>query len=415
MKEFFKITKQGQNTRARRGRITTPHGVIETPIFMPVGTVGTVKAMRPDELSQMGAQIILGNTYHLALRPGHELIQRLGGLHQFMSWKGPILTDSGGYQVFSLGRAPELRQAASSDPESGDEDNLSALRTTKLARINDDGVEFQSHIDGQKHFMTPESSIQIQQALGSDIMMVFDECTPYPATYEQAQKSMERSLQWEKRSMLEADKAIEKKQALFAIVQGGLYPELRKQCLERLIEMGSDNSPQAPLNLRGGGSFAGYALGGLSVGEPMAEMYEMVDVCTPWMPQDKPRYLMGVGMPRDLITCIDLGIDMFDCVIPTRNARNGMLFTPDGFIYIKQAQFAEDKRPIDESCACYTCRNYSRAYLRHLHLAKEILSSILSTIHNLHYYLNLLSQVRLALDEDRFPQFKKEFFEKQHN
>ena len=428
----FQITKQSRGTRARRGKITTAHGVIETPVFMPVGTVGTVKAMRTDELADMGAQIILGNTYHLYLRPGHELVQKMGGLHQFMNWKGPILTDSGGYQVFSLGRAAQERQGASND------EPLDTVRSTKLAKVTPDGVEFLSHIDGQKHFMTPELSIQIQQALGSDIMMVFDECTPYPATLDEARKSMELSLKWEERSLkqslvagrwavrsalgpsggsaAEPSLVYPSNQALFAIIQGGMYPELRKECLERLMEISdsclvtSDSHNEPLVTGYKSSGFSGYAVGGLSVGEPMPLMYEMAEAITSHMPENKPRYLMGVGMPQDIITCIDYGVDMFDCVIPTRNARNGMLFTPQGFIYIKQAQFAEDPNPIDESCTCYTCRNYSRAYLRHLHMAKEILSSILSTIHNLHYYLNLLQQARLAIEEDRYPEFKRDFF-----
>lgn len=386
----FKVTKQGKGTKARLGEIQTPHGIIQTPVFMPIATLGSVKAMRLDELETMGAEIILGNTYHLYLRPGHERIAKFGGLHRFMNWNRPILTDSGGYQVFSLGREPSLRQG------SANEDQLEGLRKTKLAKITDDGVEFQSHIDGSRHFMTPELSIQIQEALGSDIMMVFDECTPYPATFEEAKKSMERSLNWEERSL---KAKTQKDQALFAIVQGGMYPELRKECLERLMELSASG-------------FDGFALGGLSVGEPIPEMYELAEYLASLLPQDSPRYLMGVGMPADLIHCIDYGLDMFDCVIPTRNARNGMLFTSTGFIYIKQAQFADDEKPIDPECRCYTCSRYSRAYLRHLHLAKEILSSVLSTIHNLHYYLNLISQIRVAIANDNFSKFKRELLNK---
>lgn len=398
----FEVLKTSDQTRARLGKIHTPHGSIQTPVFMPVGTVGTVKAMRTDELAAMGAQVILGNTYHLYLRPGQELISKLGGLHQFMNWRGPILTDSGGYQVFSLGREQQDRQWVK------DEDGLNGVRPTKLAKVKENGVEFLSHIDGQKHFMTPELSIQVQQSLGSDIMMVFDECTPYPATMDEARKSMELSLRWEERSLNEAAKRrhlAPNDQALFAIVQGGMHTELRKECLARLLEMKSENEGQ----VKSSGAFDGYAVGGLSVGEPMPLMYEMADSITRHMPVYKPRYLMGVGMPQDIVTCIDFGVDMFDCVIPTRNARNGMLFVPEGFIYIKQAQFAEDPRPIDERCLCYTCRHYSRAYLRHLHMAKEILSSILSTIHNLHYYLDLINQARQAIAEDRYPQFKRQF------
>lgn len=390
----FKITQQAKNTRARLGELTTKHGVVQTPVFMPVGTQGTVKAMRPEELRNIGAEIILGNTYHLYLRPGHQLIARQGGLHKFMNWPDPVLTDSGGYQVFSLGKDPEDRQGARSDA------NLNSTRATKLARITEEGVYFQSHIDGQEHFMTPELSIEIQKALGADILMAFDDCTPYPATLEETKKSMERSIAWEKRSL----KALGD-QSLFAIVQGGMYPELRKECFERLIDVGA----RLPRPTSG---FSGFALGGLSVGEPINQMYELADATAGFIPDEYPRYLMGVGMPVDLVTCVDYGIDMFDCVIPTRNARNGMLFTQHGFIYIKQAQFAEDDRPIDPSCVCYTCRNYSRAYLRHLHLAKEILSSVLSTMHNLHYYLNLIREIRQAIRVDRYPEFKREFLER---
>lgn len=396
MSFHFQVKKQGKGTKARLGEITTPHGVIHTPVFMPVGTVGTVKAMRPDELKTMGAEIILGNTYHLYLRPGHERIKRLGGLHRFMNWDGPILTDSGGYQVFSLGREPEKRQVKGTEAwellwGKRDEANPS-LRNTKLAKITDEGVKFQSHVDGSEHWITPEISIAIQQALGSDIMMSFDDCTAYPSDFETTKKSMERTINWERRSLAVHTNP---QQALFGIIQGGMYPELRKECTERLLEM----------------KFDGFALGGLSVGEPTEKLYEMASFCAPLIPEKFPRYLMGVGMPEDLITCIDMGLDMFDCVIPTRNARNGMLFTKTGSIYIKQEQFTEDAGPIDPDCRCYTCANYSRAYLRHLHMAKEILSSILSTIHNLHYYLNLLGEIKEAIANDRFPEFKKNFLE----
>lgn len=385
----FTLHKKGVGTNARLGEISTPHGKIQTPVFMPVGTQGTVKAMRLDELKTMGAEIILGNTYHLFLRPGEELIRNFGGLHKFIGWDGPILTDSGGYQVFSLGREPEARQVPKdeSDP---------SKRAVKLARITEEGVEFQSHIDGSKRFITPEKSIAIQEALGSDIMMAFDDCTAYPATFEQAKQSMERSLIWEKRSLHAKTNG---HQALFAIIQGGMHPELRKECLKRLLEMESDEQ-----------KFQGFAIGGLSVGEPIPEMYQMASYCASLMPQDRPRYLMGVGMPEDLIHCIDQGIDMFDCVLPTRNARNGMLFTQTGSISIKNAQFTEDKAPIDAGCACYTCKHYSRAYLRHLFMAKEILSSILNSIHNLHYYLDLISRVRVAIQNDSFAEFKEDFF-----
>jgi len=387
----FKVTKEGKDTQARLGEMQTAHGVVKTPVFMPVGTVGTVKAMRLDELATMGAEIVLGNCYHLYLRPGHKNIERLGGLHKFMNWNKPILTDSGGFQVFSLGRDPEKRQL-------GRDAEVNGRRPNKLAKVSENGVEFLSHIDGQKHFMTPELSIEVQEALGADIMMVFDECTPFPATVSEAKASMELSLKWEERSL----KAKTKEElALFAIIQGGLYPKVRQECFDQLMEINEKSQ---------GDKFAGFAFGGLSVGEPIPEMYELVDKCAPIVPSKYPRYLMGVGMPEDLVTCIDSGIDMFDCVIPTRNARNGMLFTQTGFIYITQAQYAEDPNPIDSTCTCYTCQNYSRAYLRHLHLAKEIMSSILSTIHNLQYYLNLIGDIRQSLENDTFQQFKKDFF-----
>lgn len=391
----FKILKTSSSTKARRGEITTAHGKIQTPVFMPVGTQATVKAMKPEELEAMGADIILGNTYHLHLRPGEKLIEKFGGLHQFMNWKGPILTDSGGYQVFSLGRESTQRQVPK-------DESAELNRKLKLAKISEEGVEFQSHIDGSKHFMRPEDSIKIQESLGSDIMMVFDECTPYPASFEVAEKSMELSLRWEERSLLAKTNS---KQALFAIIQGGVYPELRQRCFEELLQIHQKYQNRDLF-------FSGFAIGGLSVGEPSQELYKMASFCADLIPQDFPKYLMGVGLPEDLVTCIDHGIDMFDCVIPTRNARNGMLFTSFGHIQIKQAQYADDQGPVDESCSCYTCQNYSRAYLRHLHMAKEILSSILSTIHNLHYYLNLLHQIRSSLEEDRFSEFKQDFFKK---
>ncbi len=384
----FTVSHQEEGTRARVGQMTTANGVIDTPVFMPVGTFGTVKAMRPEELKSLGASIILGNTYHLFIRPGHELIRTFGGLRKFMNWAGPILTDSGGFQVFSLGRREANTQ--------GERDEaVASSQNTKMATINDDGVKFQSYLDGRVHFMTPELSIAIQEALGSDIMMVFDDCTPYPATEEEALRSMNRSIAWEKRSLI----ARKEPNALFAIIQGGVYPHLRQECLERLMALeGSD------------GSFQGIALGGLSVGEPIPKMYEMVDIMTPKMPADRPRYLMGVGTPEDLITCIDLGIDMFDCIMPTRHARTGALFTTTGSLSIKQACYIADPNPIDPECVCYTCKTYSRAYLRHLYLSHEILAPMLGTIHNLHYYLDLMSRARLAIVEGHFKQFKKDFF-----
>jgi queuine tRNA-ribosyltransferase len=369
----FKILKNSQDTQARLGEITTPHGTFQTPVFMPVGTQATVKAIRPDQLhDELNAPIILGNTYHLYLRPGHHLIRQLGGLHNFMKWPRPILTDSGGYQVFSL---------------------------AKLRKLKPEGVEFQSHLDGSTHFLTPELAIEIQEALGSDIMMVLDECLAYPSTEQEARTSMDLTLSWAEKSL----NARRSEAALFAIVQGGMYKNLRGECIEKLTSL---LTPHSSL------SFDGYAIGGVSVGEPMELAYELAEFCAERLPKEKPRYLMGVGLPEDIVTCIDLGIDMFDCVVPTRNARNGMLFTSEGFLYIRNATYTKDEKPVDPQCSCYTCKNFSRAYLRHLSHAKEILSAILNSIHNLHYYLNLLGEIRLSISERRFSQFKKEFFSK---
>jgi len=372
----FELLKKDTSSNARLGRFYTKHGVVNTPVFMPVGTVATVKAMTPHEVKDLGAEIILGNTYHLMLRPGHEIIRELGGLHKFMAWDGPILTDSGGFQVFSLG---------------------------DLRKITEDGVYFQSHIDGAKHTLTPESAIEIQEALGSDIMMILDECTPYPATFDYAKSSMERTLRWGKRCREHQLRPRpegtvpgmnEDRQALFGIVQGSMFKELREVSARETVNI----------------EFDGYALGGLSVGESKDEMHEMIDVSAPHLPEDKPRYLMGVGLPEDLLEGVRRGIDMFDCVIPTRNARNGMLFTTFGVIQIKHSRYIRDSSPIDTECGCYTCKHFSRAYLRHLYMAKEILSSRLNTIHNLYYYLNLMKGVRAALEEGRFERFYKEFY-----
>jgi queuine tRNA-ribosyltransferase len=330
---------------------------------MPVGTQATVKAMTPEELEEVGAQIILANTYHLYLRPGHELLARLGGLHRFMHWDRPILTDSGGFQVFSLG---------------------------ELRKITEDGVKFQSHLDGSRHLLTPERAIAIQEALGADIIMCFDECAPYPADYAYVRRSMEMTSRWARRCK---DAHRREDQALFGIVQGGMHLELRRQSIEDLQEIGFD----------------GYALGGLSVGEEKPLMYEMFAGCAPLLPADRPRYAMGIGAPEDLIEAIHAGIDMFDCVMPTRNARNGMLFTSSGRINIKSAIYAEDREPVDPACGCYVCRNYSRAYLRHLFKTGEILSSRLNSWHNLYYYLNLMAEARRAIAENRFGEFRREF------
>jgi queuine tRNA-ribosyltransferase len=362
----FELIAKDPGCAARLGSLTTSHGTIDTPIFMPVGTQATVKAMTPEELVEVGSQIILANTYHLYLRPGHELVGRLGGLHRFMHWDRPILTDSGGFQVFSLG---------------------------DLRKISEEGVHFRSHIDGSRHFISPEVSIAIQESLGADIAMCFDECPPYPAEYRYVQESLELTTRWARRCK-EAHSRPD--QALFGIVQGGMHPELRRESARQLIEIGFD----------------GYALGGLSVGEEREVMYDMMQACSDILPESSPRYIMGIGAPEDLIEGIYAGFDMFDCVMPTRNARNGALFTGSGRINIKAAIYAEDQGPIDPECDCYVCRNYSRAYLRHLYRSQEILASRLNTWHNLHFYLNLMNRARQAIAEGRFTSFRKEFYAK---
>ncbi|VAW56867.1 Queuine tRNA-ribosyltransferase [hydrothermal vent metagenome] len=348
----------------RRGKITFPRGTIETPAFMPVGTNGTVKSMTSEELKTLGAEIILGNTFHLMLRPGTDIIKKHGDLHDFMHWDKPILTDSGGFQVFSL---------------------------AKLRKITEEGVSFNSPIDGKKVMLTPESSMQVQADLGSDIVMIFDECTPYPATQQEAQDSMELSLRWAERSKI-AHKG--NNSALFAIVQGGMYENLREHSANKLVNIGFD----------------GYAIGGLSVGEPKDERDKVLEITTPLLPKDSPRYLMGVGTPEDIVESVRRGIDMFDCVMPTRNARTGFLYTSTGIIKIRNAKYKDDLRPVDENCGCYTCRNYSRSYLRHLDKCKEILSSRLNTLHNLHYYQQLMKDIRQAIEEDRFEPYVEEFY-----
>ena len=363
---MFELIKKDPGCAARLGSLTTAHGKIETPIFMPVGTQATVKAMTPEELVEVGSQIILANTYHLYLRPGHELIERLGGLHRFMHWDRPILTDSGGFQVFSLG---------------------------ELRKISEEGVKFRSHIDGSSHFISPEVSIAIQESLGADIAMCFDECPPYPADYAYVQKSLELTTRWARRCK-EAHHRPD--QALFGIVQGGMHPELRRESARQLFEIGFD----------------GYALGGLSVGEEKGLMHEMFEACSDILPEDRPRYIMGIGAPEDLVEAIYHGYDMFDCVMPTRNARNGALFTATGRINIKAAIYAEDTSPIDPECGCYVCRNYSRAYLRHLYRSNEILASRLNSWHNLHFYLNLMERARSAIALGAYPAFRKEFYAK---
>lgn len=378
---------------ARRAQLQFKRGTIETPVFMPVGTYGTVKAMTPDELESIGAEIILGNTFHLMLRPGTDVIEAHGDLHDFMNWDRPILTDSGGFQVWSLGAGSEKRTVEGGKSKTPKSD-------MKAAKITEEGVHFQSPVDGRKIFMGPEESMQIQHSLGSDIVMIFDECTPYPATEVQAQQSMELSLRWAERSKIEFDKLVatgsERNEALFGIVQGGMYPNLRQKSIEGLKNIGFD----------------GYAIGGLSVGEPKDEMMNTLDHLTHLMPEDAPRYLMGVGTPEDLVESVRRGVDMFDCVMPTRNARNGYLFTSTGMVRIRNSQFQMDTKPLDAECSCYTCQNYSRAYLRHLDKTGEILGARLNTIHNLHYYVHLMASMREALENETFSDFLAEFYAK---
>ncbi len=363
----FELLKESKECKARLGKIHTPHGTVETPIFMPVGTRATVKAMTPEELKEIETQIILSNTYHLYLRPGHELIEEAGGLHKFMNWDKPILTDSGGFQVFSLGD----------------------LRT-----IKEEGVEFRSHIDGSKHFISPEKAIEIQNSLGSDIMMCFDECAPYPATYDYVKKSMERTSRWAQRCK-DYHKNTDK-QGLFGIVQGGMFEDLRKQSAKDLVAM----------------DFPGYAIGGLSVGEPRDLMCEVLDYTTPLLPKDKPRYLMGVGTPDYLFEAVIRGIDMADCVMPTRIARNGTVMTANGRLVVRNAKYKKDFGKLDPECDCYVCTNYSRAYIRHLFNVDEILGARLATIHNLYFLTNLMENIREAIRQDRLLEYKDEFYEK---
>jgi queuine tRNA-ribosyltransferase len=354
---FKLIAKEGE---ARSAQLHTAHGMIETPVFMAVGTRATVKAMTPEELTESGCQVVLGNTYHLHLRPGEKTVAKLGGLHKFMNWNKPILTDSGGFQVFSL---------------------------AKLRKMNEEGVEFRSHLDGTKSFISPEKSMEIQMDLGSDIVMAFDECLPYPATREDTIASMELTYRW----LLRSKAAMTRKESLlFGIVQGGLELDLRLKSLEQITSV----------------ELPGYALGGLSVGEPIELMHELVRKVAPHLPAEKPRYLMGVGTPLDLILCVDSGIDMFDCVMPTRTARNGTLFTWQGRVSIKRNEYRDDPSPLDPECDCYTCKNYSKAYLRHLFLSGEILSSRLNSIHNLHFYFTLMNRSREAIRAGRWAQYR---------
>ncbi len=366
----FELLKTDKKTGARRGVLHTPHGDVQTPVFMPVGTQATVKAMKPEDVANLGhegAHILLSNTYHLYLRPGHELVKKAGGLHKFMNWNGAILTDSGGFQVFSLG---------------------------DLRKITEEGVKFRSYIDGSTHFFTPEKSMEVQNALGSDIIMAFDECVPYPAEHDYVEKSLNRTTRWLKRCK-EAHKNTEN-QSLFGIMQGGVYKDLRAESARQIVDL----------------DLPGYAIGGLSVGEPKEIMYDVMDDCVARLPKEKPRYLMGVGSPDCILEGVERGIDMFDCVLPTRVARNGMAMTSHGRVNIKNAKYEEDFTPLDPECDCYCCRNYSRAYLRHLFKSDEIMSSMLLSEHNLHFLVRLAENIRQAIDEDRFAEFKQEFTEK---
>ena len=363
----YKLIKQCARTGARLGKLITPHGEIDTPVFMPVGTQATVKGLSPEELKDLGAKIILSNTYHLFLRPGHELVAEAGGLHKFMNWDGSILTDSGGFQVFSL---------------------------SDLRKITEEGVAFRSHLDGAKLFLSPEKAMEIENALGADIMMAFDECTPYPSTYDYTKRSLERTTRWAERC-LKAHKNPEK-QALFGIVQGGTFPDLRKKSAREIVSL----------------DFPGYAIGGLSVGEATQTMYDMLEETVPELPDDKARYLMGVGRPDNLVEGVMRGIDMLDCVLPTRIGRNGTALTSKGRIIVRDAKYAHDFTPIDPECGCLACRKHTKAYIRHLLKAGEMYGLRLVTIHNLYYLTHLMEDIRKAIAADRFPEFREEFYEK---
>lgn len=369
----FELSYKDKNSKARAGVITTDHGIVETPVFMPVGTQGTVKAVNQNFLKHhLNSKIVLSNTYHLYLRPGTEVLESAGGLHRFMKWDRPILTDSGGFQIFSL---------------------------ADLRNLKKDGVEFKSHLDGSKHFFTPQKVLEIQRSIGSDIMMVLDECTPYPCEYEYAQKSVNLTSDWasKAKNIFENSKPkYEHEQSLFGIIQGSTYKDLRERSAKEIINL----------------DFNGYAIGGLAVGEPTDTMYEIVNFATDFMPEDKPRYLMGVGRPENLLEAIERGIDMFDCVMPTRNARNAYLFTYNGILSMRNARYKYDFKPVDEFCECYTCCNYSRAYIRHLFIAKEILALELASIHNLYFYLNLMRTARTKIEDGNFIQWKSEIINK---
>ena len=360
----FHLLKQCRLTGARRGRLITRAGSIETPQFMPVGTYGAVKAMTPDEMKDLGSDVILANTYHLFLRPGHELVRQLGGLHRFMNWDRTILTDSGGFQIFSL---------------------------NDFVKVTDAGISFASHLDGTRFQLSPENAVEVQEALGSDIMMVLDHLIPSTSGADAVRAAVDRTVAWAQRCR---DTWSDRSADLWAIVQGGLFPEIRRECAQELARM----------------DFPGYAVGGLAVGEPTEDLYAMAEVTAKELPVDKPRYLMGVGLPENLVECVARGIDLFDCVIPTRHARNGMLFTRKGKFVIKQARYRDDPLPPDPACDCYLCRNYSRAYLRHLYMSGEILSARLATIHNIHFFMTLMADIRAAIESDRFGDFRDDFF-----
>jgi queuine tRNA-ribosyltransferase len=360
----FRVVKTCSASRARLGELVTNHGIIETPVFMPVGTLASIKAVTPEEAMDAGVEMILANTYHLYLRPGHRVIEKLGGLHRFMNWPGPILTDSGGFQTLSL---------------------------SKLRTISAEGITFRSHLDGSTHVLGPSKAMEIQKALGSDIAMTLDECAPAGAAHDYVRNSVRLTEQWAKRCL---EKKEADSQALFGIVQGGIYPDLRELSARGLVRLGFD----------------GYAIGGLAIGEDTHTREEIVRFTREFLPDEKPTYLMGVGTPEDIIEAVTMGLDMFDCVLPTRNARNGMLFTTTGKLIIKHARYTDDDSPIEEGCGCYTCSHYSRAYLRHLYFSKEILAGTMNTIHNLHYYSRLLSEIRQAIREDRLSEFSNEFY-----
>ncbi len=361
----FTLHKKSSTCPARTGEVKTAHGTVQTPVFMPVGTQATVKGVTPENLLDLGAQIILGNTYHLYIRPGHELIRDFGGLHGFMNWQKPILTDSGGFQIFSL---------------------------RELAKITEKGATFKSHLDGSTLFLSPESAVEVQEALGSDIMMCLDTCIPYPATRAEVQEGTDLTARWAKRCR---ESQTNSEQLLFGIIQGGMYADMRAKAVEQITSIGFD----------------GYALGGLSVGEPKEMMYDLTAETAALLPENYAKYVMGVGTPENLVECVYRGIDMFDCVMPTRNARNGMLFTSKGRLVIKNARYYNDPKPVDENCRCYTCQNYSRAYLRHLYMSREIMAAQLNSIHNLHYFVNLMADMRQAITEDRFEAFRKDFYD----